>query len=83
MWSSIPPCEKGPQKTEYREFQCGYPSRDTHTHTFVPFLGENAIYLLAGRPIKNQSGCLECAGNGKAEAVKEVRLINRHFHLVA
>lgn len=58
-------------------------SLQRHTHTFVPFLGENAIYLLAGRPIKNQSGCLECAGNGKAEAVKEVRLINGHFHLVA
>lgn len=45
--------------------------------------GENMIYLLAGRPIKNQSGCLECTSNGKATAVEEVGLINGHFHLVA
>lgn len=54
-----------------------------HTHIFMLFLRESMIYLLAGRPIKNQSGCLECAGNGKAKAVEEVGLINGHFHLVA
>lgn len=60
-----------------------YTRTPTHTHTSVPFLRENLIYLLAGRPIKNQSGDLKCAANGKAAAVEEVGLINGHFHLVA
>lgn len=67
---------KAPTHTHARTHQ-------VHTHTSVPVLGDNMIYLLAGRPIKNQSGCSEYAGNGKATAVEEVGLINGHFHLVA
>lgn len=64
-----------------RRFQGG--GLHAHAQTSVPLLGDNMIYLLVGRPIKNQSGCSEYAGNGKAAAMEEVGLINGHFHLVA
>ncbi|KAK1894030.1 DNA-directed RNA polymerase subunit beta, partial [Dissostichus eleginoides] len=61
-----------PSRMQYIELS-GPPYRNvlSLTRSSCEFL-ENMIYLLAGRPIKNQSACSECVGNGKATAMEEV-----------